>query len=225
MRKISAARPPHQPGGAICAAMHFKIYMSPKAIQQCKCIARPPTYIISPDRCDTQPYCCFIHNGTRDAEPSRTKATNGAMHLQAKLDVVPYKVAHVKLTKKFLSQRLCKGWPCAAIYSGCVAAGHAKGKHGTVSMICSPVKLIGDGGCLLAKPNVVRTDVVRNAMGNFHAYSLTYFLLSYVISLFCARHFYVPTMLQDGVLQSMQDEFASFKDSVDHIRHVCFTPP
>lgn len=28
---------------------------------------------------------------------------------------------------------------------------------------------------------------------------------------------------QDGVLTSMQDEFAPFKEAVDEIRHVCFT--
>ncbi|CAN0290891.1 unnamed protein product [Pylaiella littoralis] len=29
---------------------------------------------------------------------------------------------------------------------------------------------------------------------------------------------------QDGVLRSVQDEFVAFKDSVDQIRHLCFTP-
>lgn len=30
-------------------------------------------------------------------------------------------------------------------------------------------------------------------------------------------------VLQDGSLLSMQDEFAPFKDAVEHFRHACFT--
>eukprot|EP00904_Undaria_pinnatifida_P002609 jgi/Undpi1/12349/HiC_scaffold_5.g02023.m2 len=30
--------------------------------------------------------------------------------------------------------------------------------------------------------------------------------------------------VNDGVLQSLQDEFAPFKESIDRIRHMCFTP-